>query len=153
MARHHLIEDYSQREDIRSLRCLAAVQKFRRHVAGCAACDFGGDRGFCGQSKIGNDRAGAAIFLAAQNDISGFKVTVQNAASMGFSYARAELAGDLQCFWLVELAFLQPVCEGLAIQKLHGEKIHLAEFSRCGMDFIHYADVRMPDLERAFQLR
>ena len=72
---------------------------------------------------------------------------------MGFSYARAELAGDLQCFWFVHLAFLQPVGEGLAIQKLHGEKIQLAEFSRCRMDFIHYTDVRMADLERTFQFR
>src|SRR5947209_9092731 len=53
-----------------------------------------------------------------------------------------------------QLAFArQPFRKRLTIKKLHGEKVHFPIFCLRSVNLVHKTDIRMPDLERAFEFR
>ncbi len=79
---------------------------------------------------------------------------MNNAAPVGFCEAFANLARNLKRFLGGKSATtLQIGREGLSVQELHGEKIHIASFSVPSVDFIYPANIRMAYCQRTSDFR
>ena len=79
---------------------------------------------------------------------------MDDAAAMRFGESIAKLARDFK-----RLGLRQPAAssemhrERFALEKLHGQEVHVAVLGVSGMDFIDAANIRVANRKRALDLR
>jgi hypothetical protein len=123
-ARHHLVQNHAEREDVAGRAGLLAANLFRRHVAygthDLAGFGFGNGAVLLGRLGLPAGQAEVEDFdaaVAGEEDVARLDVAMDDALGVGGGQAFGYGGAEFHCLAPSERAAAQAVAEGLAFQQ------------------------------------